>query len=175
MDLWASPVKGEVLVDSRSRCLVQRLPGGGGRWYSLRFFAIAWLCAGLKLLDESSKSTLKSFVGSCWRSFVSFSTWLMDRQETIIPQNNRYFLVYCAASYSAAKKCCSRWRAPKLDAKPTRCKGKPEDFTKAVELMEDYKLDCEDSIHLAVATAIAAQEILPNDKDFDAAPIKSGL
>jgi len=41
--------------------------------------------------------------------------------------------------------------------------------------MEDYKLDCEDSIHLAVATAIAAQEILPNDKDFDAAPIKSGL
>jgi predicted nucleic acid-binding protein len=52
---------------------------------------------------------------------------------------------------------------------------KPEDFTKAVELMEDYKLDYEDSIHLAVATRTGAQEILSNDEDFDAAPIKRSV
>lgn len=52
---------------------------------------------------------------------------------------------------------------------------KPEDFTKAVELMEDYKLDYEDSIHLAVATRTGAQEILSNDEDFDAAPIKRSI
>jgi predicted nucleic acid-binding protein len=52
---------------------------------------------------------------------------------------------------------------------------KPEDFTKAVELMEDYKLDYEDLIQLAVATRTGAQEILSNDKDFDAAPIKRSL
>ena len=49
---------------------------------------------------------------------------------------------------------------------------KPEDFTKAVDLMKDYKLDYEDSIHLAVAIRTGAQEIVSNDKDFDAAPIK---
>jgi predicted nucleic acid-binding protein len=52
---------------------------------------------------------------------------------------------------------------------------KPEDFTKAVELMEDYKLDYEDSIHLAVATRTGAQEILSNDEDFDVAPIKRNM
>jgi predicted nucleic acid-binding protein len=52
---------------------------------------------------------------------------------------------------------------------------KPEDFTKAVELMEDYKLDYEDSIHLAVATRTGAQEILSNDTDFDATPIKRSI
>jgi predicted nucleic acid-binding protein len=52
---------------------------------------------------------------------------------------------------------------------------KPEDFTKAVELMENYKLDYEDSIHLAVATRTGAQEILSNDKDFDQAPIKRNM
>jgi predicted nucleic acid-binding protein len=52
---------------------------------------------------------------------------------------------------------------------------KPEDFTKAVELMEDYKLDYEDSIHLAVATRTGAQEILSNDEDFDVTPIKRNI
>jgi predicted nucleic acid-binding protein len=52
---------------------------------------------------------------------------------------------------------------------------KPEDFTKAVELMEDYKLDYEDSIHLAVATRTGAQEILSNDEDFDVTPIKRNM
>jgi predicted nucleic acid-binding protein len=49
---------------------------------------------------------------------------------------------------------------------------KPDDFTKAVDLMETYKLDYEDSLHLAVALRVNAQEILSNDKDFDVAPIK---
>jgi predicted nucleic acid-binding protein len=52
---------------------------------------------------------------------------------------------------------------------------KPEDFTKAVELMEDYKLDYEDSIHLAVAMRTGAQEILSNDEDFDVTPIKRNM
>jgi predicted nucleic acid-binding protein len=49
---------------------------------------------------------------------------------------------------------------------------KPEDFTRAVDLMKEYNLDYEDSIHLAVAIRTGAQEILSNDKDFDVAPIK---
>lgn len=49
---------------------------------------------------------------------------------------------------------------------------KPEDFVKAVDLMKEYNLDCEDSIHLAVATRTGVQEILSNDKDFDVVPIK---
>jgi len=63
----------------------------------------------------------------------------------------------------------------------TRIKGlaieplKPEDFTKAVDLMKEYSLDYEDSIHLAVATRTGVQEILSNDEDFDAAPIKRNI
>jgi len=49
---------------------------------------------------------------------------------------------------------------------------KPEDFIKAVHLMNDCKLDYEDSIHLAIATRTGAQEIVSNDKDFDATPLK---
>ena len=49
---------------------------------------------------------------------------------------------------------------------------KPEDFTKALDLMNDCKLDYEDSIHLAVAIRTGAQEIVSNDKDFDTALIK---
>ena len=49
---------------------------------------------------------------------------------------------------------------------------KPEDFTNAVDLMNEYKLDYEDSIHLAVATRTGVREIVSNDKDFDATPIK---
>lgn len=63
----------------------------------------------------------------------------------------------------------------------TRIKGlaieplKPEDFTKAVDLMKKHSLDYEDSIHLAVATRTGVQEILSNDEDFDAAPIKRNI
>ena len=49
---------------------------------------------------------------------------------------------------------------------------KPEDFTKALDLMNDCKLDYEDSIHLAVAVRTGAQEIVSNDKDFDTTVIK---
>ena len=49
---------------------------------------------------------------------------------------------------------------------------KPEDFKKAQDLMDEYKLDYEDALHLAVATRKGAQEIISNDKDFDATPIK---
>lgn len=49
---------------------------------------------------------------------------------------------------------------------------RPEDFTKAVDLMNDYKIDCEDALHLTVATRTGAREIVSNDKDFDASPIK---
>jgi predicted nucleic acid-binding protein len=52
---------------------------------------------------------------------------------------------------------------------------KAEDFTTAVELMEEYKLDYEDSIHLAVAMRTGAQEILSNDEDFDVTPIKRNM
>jgi predicted nucleic acid-binding protein len=52
---------------------------------------------------------------------------------------------------------------------------KAEDFTTAVELMEEYKLDYEDSIHLAVARRTGAQEILSNDEDFDVTPIKRNM
>ena len=49
---------------------------------------------------------------------------------------------------------------------------KQEDFHKALDLMKEYTLDYEDSIHLAVATRTHAQEIVSNDKDFDRGPIK---
>jgi len=49
---------------------------------------------------------------------------------------------------------------------------KSEDFVKAVNLMNDCKLDYEDSIHLAIATRTGTQEIVSNDKHFDATPIK---
>ena len=49
---------------------------------------------------------------------------------------------------------------------------KPEDFIEAKNLMNNCKLDYEDAIHLAVATRIGAQEIVSNDQDFDATPIK---
>ena len=47
-----------------------------------------------------------------------------------------------------------------------------EDFKKASDLMNECKLDYEDSLHLAVATRTGAQEIISNDKDFDATQIK---
>jgi predicted nucleic acid-binding protein len=50
-----------------------------------------------------------------------------------------------------------------------------EDFTKAVELMKEYRLDHEDALHLAVAMRTGAQEMISNDQDFDAAPIKRNM
>ena len=49
---------------------------------------------------------------------------------------------------------------------------KVEDFKKGTDLMNEYKLDYEDSLHLAVAIRIGAREIISNDKDFDATQIK---
>ncbi len=49
---------------------------------------------------------------------------------------------------------------------------KVEDLLEAKSLMNECKLDYEDAIHLAVATRIGAQEIISNNKDFDATPIK---
>jgi len=63
----------------------------------------------------------------------------------------------------------------------TRIKGlmieplKPEDFTRAVDLMKEYNLDYEDAVHLAVAIRTGVQEIISNDKDFDVAPIKRNM
>ncbi len=60
----------------------------------------------------------------------------------------------------------------------TRIKGlvieslRSEDFKKAADLMNECKLDYEDSLHLAVAIRTGAQEIISNDKDFDATQIK---
>ena len=47
-----------------------------------------------------------------------------------------------------------------------------EDFKKAADLMNEFKLDYEDSLHLAVAIRTGAQEIISNDKDFDHTQIK---
>jgi len=49
---------------------------------------------------------------------------------------------------------------------------KREDFIKAVDLMNNYKLDFEDATHLAVAERIGAIAIVSNDKDFESKPIK---
>ena len=63
----------------------------------------------------------------------------------------------------------------------TRIKGlmieplRPEDFTRAVDLMKEYGLDYEDAVHLAVAMRTGAQEILSNDKHFDVGPIKRNM
>lgn len=44
-----------------------------------------------------------------------------------------------------------------------------EDFAKAVEIMNDFRLDFEDSLHLAVAMRKNVEEIISNDGDFDEA------
>ena len=49
---------------------------------------------------------------------------------------------------------------------------KLEDFTRALDLMEEYGLDYEDSLHLSVAIKAGAKEIVSNDKDFDKTPLK---
>lgn len=63
----------------------------------------------------------------------------------------------------------------------TRIKGlaieplKSEDFVKALNLMKEYGLDYEDSLHLAVALRVGAKEIVSNDRDFDITPIKRNI
>ena len=52
---------------------------------------------------------------------------------------------------------------------------KSEDFKKGVDLMNEYKLDYEDSLHLAVAIRTGAQEIISNDKDCEATQIKTTM
>ncbi len=47
-----------------------------------------------------------------------------------------------------------------------------EDFTEAVKLMNDFGLDLEDSLHLAVALRKNAEEIVSNDGDFDKTNLK---
>ena len=47
-----------------------------------------------------------------------------------------------------------------------------EDFTKAVEIMNDFGLDFEDSLHLAVALRKNVKEIISNDSDFDKTTVK---
>ena len=49
---------------------------------------------------------------------------------------------------------------------------RPEDFIQASELMEEYNIDYEDSLHLSVALRVNAKEIISNDKDFDITPLK---
>jgi predicted nucleic acid-binding protein len=49
---------------------------------------------------------------------------------------------------------------------------KSVDFKKAADLMNECELDYEDCLHLAVAARISAQEIISNDRDFDATQIK---
>ncbi len=49
---------------------------------------------------------------------------------------------------------------------------KSEDFKEAADLMNKYQLDYEDSLHLAVATRTHTQDIISNDKNFDATQIK---
>jgi uncharacterized protein len=38
--------------------------------------------------------------------------------------------------------------------------------------MNNYRIDYEDTLHLAVAMRVDAREIISNDKDFDIANVK---
>ncbi len=57
--------------------------------------------------------------------------------------------------------------------KPLRIEPlKIEDCRKAADLMDECQLDYEDSLHLAAAIRVKAEEMVSNDKDFDVAQIK---
>ncbi len=57
--------------------------------------------------------------------------------------------------------------------KPLRIEPlKIEDYKKAADLMNECQLDYEDSVHLAVATRVEAEEMVSNDKDFDITQIR---
>ena len=47
-----------------------------------------------------------------------------------------------------------------------------KDYMEALNLMDKYRLDLEDSIHLATALNHQAKIIISNDNDFDKTPIK---
>jgi len=49
---------------------------------------------------------------------------------------------------------------------------RPEDLIEAFELMREYDIDYEDSLHLTAALRTGAKEILSNDKDFDRTPLQ---
>jgi len=49
---------------------------------------------------------------------------------------------------------------------------KREDFSQAADLMKEYGLDYEDSLHLAVALRTGVKKIVSNDKDFDKTLLK---
>jgi predicted nucleic acid-binding protein len=49
---------------------------------------------------------------------------------------------------------------------------KPEDYLQGANLMKEYHLDYEDSLHLATAIRMNAKKIISNDKDFDKTPLK---
>jgi len=49
---------------------------------------------------------------------------------------------------------------------------KLEDYASATDLMNKHKIDYEDALHLASALRAGAQEIVSNDKDFDATTLK---
>lgn len=46
------------------------------------------------------------------------------------------------------------------------------DHAAAAELMQEYGLDYEDSLHLATALRSGAKTIISNDRDFDKAPLR---
>ena len=49
---------------------------------------------------------------------------------------------------------------------------KLEDLIQAYELMKEYDLDYEDSLHLTTALRTKVNEVISNDKDFDRTPLK---
>ena len=51
----------------------------------------------------------------------------------------------------------------------------PADFVTAVDLMDEYRLDYEDSLHLAVAIRTGVSEVISNDKHFKTTPLKSNF
>ena len=49
---------------------------------------------------------------------------------------------------------------------------KPEDYSIALDLMGECRLDYEDSLHLAVAMRMGIGEVISNDRHFDRTPLK---
>lgn len=47
-----------------------------------------------------------------------------------------------------------------------------EDLEIAIEIMQSYKLDYEDALHLTIALKHKVKEIISNDNDFDRTPLK---
>jgi predicted nucleic acid-binding protein len=45
-------------------------------------------------------------------------------------------------------------------------------YVDAIPLMERYRVDLEDALHLATALRLGARRIVSNDADFDRTPLK---